>query len=123
MREIKYQCIYRPTGEVFEPDRIDLVNKSVVGTFDGKRSHCYYSLEPNGYGDAWLREYAGRLDKNGLEIYEGDIIIYGLEIPYTEAVDFREGAFGTENHYLADIHNIEVIGNIHDNPSLLEVTP
>lgn len=72
------------------------------------------SVDPKTVG-----QYTGLNDIDRREIYEGDIILHGGELPYTEAVDFREGAFGTENHYLADIHNIEVIGNIYENLELL----
>ncbi|MGG0793758.1 YopX family protein [Brevibacillus laterosporus] len=99
MREIKFQCIYRPTKEKFIPSKIDLKNGNVFGNFDGELyDYCYFSLTPNGYGDAWLRQYTGLHDNTkwdeltnqeqqewlnqgktqeeweGKEIYVGDIV-------------------------------------------------
>ena len=76
-----------------------------------------------------LGQFIGIPDKNGKEIYEGDITrhhyhdltvkwVWGDRIVQFYGVE-RDGAekyyFGFDSKYL------EVIGNIHDNPELLEV--
>jgi len=74
-----------------------------------------------------LMQFTGLIDKNGKEIYEGDIInalhpsnkmaLYGQ-------VSFKNGCFKFD--YINDPWNlfvmkeIEVIGNIYENPELLK---
>lgn len=75
-----------------------------------------------------LGQFTGLTDKNGKKIFEGDILrfmAYGTV--YTGKVEFLNGAFWVKCRFHdrigAIVHKYkpEIIGNIHDNPELLEV--
>ena len=102
--------------------------------FNGSWIYGYYAGEGYivSYGDEVLidkeslGEYSGLRDKNNIEIYEGDIIKTDLDNKLGVIV-FAEGSFRVKTkrvtvglNWLLDLTKVEVIGNIYDNPELLE---
>lgn len=108
--------------------------------WDSKSQRMYYQGEPDlediqsffhHYNDNdKLMQFTGLHDKNGKEIYEGDIVerrikVIEEEIVYIEKVVFVSGAFQREckekelgDFYEAPFQTFEIIGNIHENPEL-----
>ena len=77
-----------------------------------------------------LMQFTGRKDKNGKEIYEGDICkTYTIGEPseLLDTVVFDDGSFVFQCDYKLSIElrgfkqdYIEIIGNIYENPELLK---
>ena len=80
-------------------------------------------------------QFTGLCDKNGNKIFEGDIVHF-YDKDFTSSgiatVDFESGKWKINGHYITKLSSMvwldlyrtgfeyEVIGNIYDNPELLE---
>ncbi|QDS35855.1 YopX family protein [Brevibacillus brevis] len=64
-------------------------------------------------------QYTGLCDKNGKEIYEGDILFWDGGFKVYTTVRFKDGMFLAGDMPLYDCVDEEVIGNIYENPELL----
>jgi len=81
---------------------------------------------PDNYYDIEVMQFTGLTDKDGLEIYEGDIILKDAKVvwkDYDKGWDF--GYFGIHNgkYNLSSYDcrdDFKVIGNIYENPELIE---
>jgi len=73
-----------------------------------------------------LMQFTGLKDKNGKEIYEGDIVKYQFtreiicEIKWDEWEEEMSTGIGFQLPWFYEKDEIEVIGNIYENPELLK---
>lgn len=129
MREIRFQLALG--DKVIDVDRIEWRNGRPyrAGYFDKgfDKTHWFYLGGKLGYV---LRESTGLKDKNGREIYERDIVrSMEYEEPSTFVVEWmqlincgdctNDSGIGF-NLYLSQPNELEVVGNIYENPELLE---
>ena len=131
MREIKFRGKTVSTKEWVYGDLVH-------NAFNGHRIFPVGIQIPGCYPDEVIAETVGQFtglhDKNGKEIYEGDIVKYGT--PPENGVATISSYTGNNLYFCwhnspipptnADIFGckdeLEVIGNVHENPELLEAT-
>ncbi len=133
MREIKYRGLNEETGEWVYGWYTKLVEgirrfDAIIADVDGELTRFYI------HNKETIGQYTGLHDKNGKEIYEGDIVKFEDVSGYKDgcaSVIWHEDSCGyylendDDNIYdtLYDFtpsYQMEVIGNIHENPELLE---
>lgn len=133
MRDIKFRAWdtslkkYRTLGLNSGKQNLG-IGFEVKGGIGSNTTTIYHST-----GDI-IEQFTGLYDKNGKEIYEGDIVkLHVVILSPDDKVGFIEyrpefgycinfGKSIARQEYWAanDKHTIEVIGNIHENPVLLE---
>lgn len=128
MREIKFRSWDPFNGTMSPPNDVN-GNKKDLGWFFSQHDNAN-----EGGNDCKLMQFAGLKDKNGKEIYEGDIIsaahfTHPLIVGYnTESASFccnKTNDFETQSCYwfYNDVVISDgwiVIGNIYENPELLK---
>lgn len=125
MREIKFRMWHKNIKQMYDVGLINLQQGLIF-----IKNYLVYTQSSFAIEEVELMQYTGLKDKNGKEIYEGDIVKIDCptmkmtgEIKYSEMSamfyiydvieDIEETLWYQKEEY-------EVIGNIYKNPELLE---
>lgn len=133
MREILFKAKRKDNDEWIEgyyQKRYDFLGNEwhLIFHVDSYKVWEYAKIDPE-----TLCQFTGRCDKNGNKIWENDILMAHLDESYPEDATYETvewGAAGwvghetgsTDREYLGefDLKHFEVVGNIFDNPELLQ---
>lgn len=128
MSEIKFRAWDKHSESMYD----DLNNLAVH--FSG-RIVCQTGLNKLPQHQYILMQFTGLLDKNGKEIYEGDILqipddydTFGMNAGNIQEIYFKAGGFRfkpihnpkARGCWLEDDGEFEIMGNIYQNPELLK---
>ena len=134
MRKIKFRAYSKSFNIMFDYDMlqiataemVDICNEKLKVTVPESTNIQMGLFLPTEDEDLIFMQYTGLKDRNGKEIYEGDILDYGygkFEVLYHKgSFKIRKLKFENGNvHLLEDcsFDDIKVIGNIYENPELL----
>lgn len=122
MREIKFRAWNKKLKKMFKIGQIT-IEKGSWNYEPENREYIGMSLQYQ--PSLVLMQYTGLQDRNGKEIYEGDIIKISGHTEFKSIVKWENycwkcGEKSLYNISTIDWANIETIGNIYENKELLE---
>jgi uncharacterized phage protein (TIGR01671 family) len=138
MREIKFRMWLKKDKKLVKVSSIDWWGNKIFDLSSDDRQvtegELSYGINDDNRSQFILMQYTGLKDKNGAEIWEGDIgITPCIHMEHIWYVGFIHGAFNLVYKYqegglrqtkffnLSEFYeNCEVIGNIYENPELLD---
>ena len=116
-REIEFRAWCKKQKEMTKVIVLSFNNKGII--IPNGQVELFENIE--------LMQYTGLKDKNGVKIFEGDIVKLGEEEICFIEWDEYDCSYRIKNKEVDDIlagfrpKDFEVIGNIYKNPELLEV--
>ncbi len=133
MREIKFRAWFE--GHMYEVAKLDFwgdpeqATCDLAGPGENGEGEEFFDIY---VGEVELMQYTGLKDKNGKEIYEGDIVENSTQTVYLghkyEVVwnknyagyQLMSNGFASNIPLIQNFMSYKVIGNIYENPELLE---
>lgn len=121
----KFRCWFKPENTMREITTMEFT--------DGILDYICFDYEELGCGpeSCVLMQSTGLFDKNGVEIFEGDVLIYFGDTRDIFVCDWSENEPALKAKHGVELFELffwkdecedwEVIGNIHENPELMEV--
>jgi len=129
MREIKFRAWDKGLKRMIYLSEPTVENDDFSGIVFKLRDYFVSAFSSDRIEDLELMQYTGLRDKNGREVYEGDIVRFKDwwdeemvgEVRYSE----KDMAFTIVNDFwdgfpIMYADDLEVIGNIYENPELLK---
>lgn len=128
-REIKFRAWLKEDKKMVNIETIDFTDKSIQYLEKNEFINAYL-LRRVSFDDVELMQYTGLNDKNGKEIYEGDILFFRDEntkyvVVWQDAafiiksVEIRK--YSEKMCWLDDTEICcEIVGNVYENKNLLE---
>lgn len=146
MRDIKFRVWCKENEQFIQFDGMGFLEDGSLWYVQevDENEPPYFFIRPEMCG-LILMQYTGLKDKNGVEIFEGDTVrvfdakqinqlgrdgayvdAYLDELDEVDFIVFKDGGFvlnrtGLDVSICQSIEEFTVIGNIHENPELLEV--
>ena len=123
-REIKLKAFAR--GNIVDVVSIDFINKYITWD-DNQYDRCYppnKCFEIESFKEITLMQFTGLKDKNGKDIYGGDLILSPFTSEPVQVIydnEFAQFTYGgAEFNVEHKAKYTEVIGNIYETPQLLQ---
>lgn len=129
-REIKFRCYIKKSNKMWDAE--SLRNMGGFALLSGHLSQDFLVL-PYPQEDYVLMQYTGLKDKNGKEVFEGDVVEamqeyelgedkwYGVgKVEYYNASFIFRYEIDDSWALLTSFDEVKIIGNIYENPELLE---
>ena len=121
MKALKFKAFFKVDGQIYEVLSIDFVNEE-VSLWDEETSEGFETS----FEDIELLQFAGFKDKNGVEIYTGFFVRWGLRVYevcfdcgfYMHDLSRINPDYPITKEFKKASDEFEVIGNIYENPNL-----
>ncbi|MBC1452893.1 hypothetical protein HB790_12145 [Listeria welshimeri] len=141
MRAIGFRAFVKRKKKMLPVTDLCFNETEAVGVSGCGNAKCTLCVDWYSFDDVLLMQYTGLKDKNGKKIFEGDIVafseddfhVFNSQVEYFSEDGYPAFDIKVPSDYYFDsnvfsevsmsgLHEIEVIGNIHENPELMEGT-